>query len=104
MRKIRSSGQGRDIPAILPVEMIACSLFAVNTMLRKIYVQPLHDQLFRSAVGLGNQIDVGLVFGSDAAIIEVADERSCFESNSRSGAGNPQINTGWELAHFCSPS
>src|SRR5277367_2054025 len=104
MREICRAIQRIDIPAILAVELIARSFFAVNAMVRKMRVHALDDQLFRGAVSYGDKINIGLVFGGDAAVIEIANERSCFKRYARSGTCELQGYSGWEFAHFCSPS
>ena len=65
--KIRGAVQGIDVPAIVRASTRARPFLADNAMLRPARSQALHDQLLRSAIGLGNQVNVTLVFEADVA-------------------------------------
>ena len=65
-----------DVPAELAVEALAGSLFAVDAVLGKGRAQPAADESFAGAVGFGDQVDVALVLGAHATVVEVAQQGS----------------------------
>ena len=62
MRKVRGAVERIDEPAILGVEVRPGAFFAQDAEFRPARSQSLGDEFFRSAIGLGDQVNIALVF------------------------------------------
>ena len=91
MGKVGRAIEGIDIPAVVGVGTAASAFFADNAVFRPAGAQALDDQLLRSAVGLGHQINVAFVLDSDVAG-EVAHEK-------RAGLAGNRFHLGQVLRH-----
>jgi hypothetical protein len=69
MRKVGSSVQRIDIPEKLARQLRTRTFLPDDTVGGEMFTDALDDQLFRSAIGLGDYIDraYALLFGFDAA-------------------------------------
>jgi hypothetical protein len=85
-----------DVPAVGLVESRAGALFAVDAVLGEGGGEAVEDELFAGAVGLGNEIDIGFVFGSHAACVEVAEQCAGFEGDGSSFMEEIEGDIGWK--------
>ncbi len=86
--KVRGPIQRVNIPAILAVEPLPRSLFAVNPVPRKNSAEPFLDQLLRRPVGHCDNIYAAFVLGLHALGQELAQSRARLFGDRRS-LGNP---------------
>src|SRR5262245_13523679 len=78
MRKIRSSIERIDVPAILGSSLDAPAFFAQQRMIRISLPQPFDDQSFANAIRFRDQIVLGLEIESDSAIDKCSDQLPSF--------------------------
>jgi hypothetical protein len=74
VREIRRAVERIDVPAELGVEIGAGSLFAVDAVRGKGGGEARDDELFAGAVGFGDEVNVALVLGADASMVEGAEK------------------------------
>ena len=81
VREIRRPVQRIDIPAIVAAAIGARAFFAEEIVSGPALANALHDQLFGRAISLGDQVDIALVFETDAAPKAVHEQRAGFARN-----------------------
>ena len=76
VREVGGAVQRVHIPAIFGGALVAAALLRHDAVIRKAGFEPLHDQLLRSSVGLGHQIESAFQFEMYMTVEIVSKQRS----------------------------
>jgi len=96
--KIGGAVEWIDIPAIGAIETGAGAFFAKDPVIGKLLVEPANDELFRSAIGLGYQVNIAFVFRGNTAVEITAQEFAGLERNARCAGRKTKIKLRWKVA------
>ena len=80
-----------DIPPVSALQAGACSLFAKNAVIGKLFIQAADDEFFRSPIGFGHQVYVALIFGGHAAIEVTAKQFAGLQRDAGCSGGKTKI-------------
>ena len=80
-----------DIPPVSALQAGACSLFAKNAVIGKLFTQPADDEFFRSPIGFGHQVYIAFIFRGHAAIEVAAKQFAGLQCDAGCAGGKTKI-------------